>query len=674
MALAYLRYEDSDGQQCRFTMDLGRNRYYAYAIGDGETMVQHGVRLLQNRHYASRVLGPLPDDSDGRGELQVPCQQFDRENQAIQLISFRRADRVGPAVSEIVTVPSDGAGDGAGDRLLPEISLVRSMEVDAQMMPNPYAAAPVRPMAAYAQIMERRPLSTAQFLDGLVSLLPTLLQNAGPLLTSLFGGGGGGAAAGSSVPDALLRFVQQLLQATAAPPAAPPPLTPPRPTTASVQAMSAPVFMPTTMSGQRTYSEPMFAFAALAPLAPMLLQALPALAPVLQQVLNPQTIQAVLQTADPNRLVGTVANAVQGLAQLGMQGQQAQMDFVRAIHPNLDDPALNQLLATLSTNLQEDGRSHHYRRVQSVRLHFGSLPPVQLAGRQVVACRYGADLEFPLLVETKRPIPPGIARLVIKHATTLEVMARARVETPPCNDGALPVVPRLAAQDLTKLVPGEDYLVNAHLVWKNKSGEKIGVMTTQAITVVGEFTFDSVEQAGTPVALNDVDRYRDFWHKVWQDSFTRDLSHVEFEVKYYYVLEHDRTENGQVETTINETEHGVRRSTSRLKSGLLLSPNRLNELLPRISSYKPLDEARLAALLAPSYVKRLHLAARTHVKFAGRPGRSAALWVFPEMKVEAITLLRAAEVRTTGQVMRLEPETIHFPAPALVHFVGVGSQ
>jgi hypothetical protein len=101
MALAYISYEESDGENRRFQIDLGSNRYYGYAIGGGDPVKRNGIALLASPRYESGVLGPIESD-DGRDELLVPEHQFGRENRFIQLQSFRERDGSGPAVSAIL--------------------------------------------------------------------------------------------------------------------------------------------------------------------------------------------------------------------------------------------------------------------------------------------------------------------------------------------------------------------------------------------------------------------------------------------------------------------------------------------------------------------------------------------------------------------------------------------
>jgi hypothetical protein len=158
---------------------------------------------------------------------------------------------------------------------------------------------------------------------------------------------------------------------------------------------------------------------------------------------------------------------------------------------------------------------------------------------------------------------------------------------------------------------------------------------------------------------------------VWQDSFSKDIARREYECKYYYLLKPELTDTEQAQTDVIEKEEGIRKATGRIKAGLLLSPNRLNELLPQISSQPSLSEAELKALLDPRFIDRVSLAARYSAKFGGRPERPAALWVFPEMKIQRIRLRQADQVDESGHIISLTDREVRFPIPVLAHFVGV---
>lgn len=407
-------------------------------------------------------------------------------------------------------------------------------------------------------------------------------------------------------------------------------------------------------------------------IAPALLAALPALMPLLQQVLSPQTIQGVLQVADPNRLIGTVTQGITQLGQLGAQIQQQELQHLERINPGVDDPALMNLLSSMSANVRET--KVHHRRVSAVKLHFEEITPLPLQGREIPVFQLGHDWAFPLSLETPKTVPPGELRLLIKDAHSLEVIAKQRLKTPPLAAGRLSIVNKLPADQLTKIRPGGDYLACVYLLWRNKAGKRMGTSLTQLFTVADEFTFDGIEEAGDLIPLNDVDKFRDFWHETWRQDFSRDLIRIELECQYYFLLQPDELTNAHLATTTKITEKGLHRRQGRLESGVLLSPNRLNELLPKISAYPQLNEKELGALLAPGFIRHTHTAARTSVKFGGRPGQTAALWVYPEVKVKQVMLQHAAQTNDHGAATKLEPNIVHFPMPVLAHFVGVQSQ
>ncbi|WP_157619035.1 hypothetical protein [Skermanella stibiiresistens] len=655
--MACIRFVDSGRGVARFKVDVGRNRWYAYAIGEGGTQRRNGLTMLDARSHTSELLGPLDPSEDGRTELEVPTRLFSGRDRSIQLMSFRTPGRDGPALSEIVVVPPnlDLSGDGLAD--LPEISMTRSRTLAAP--PRQAAAIPtVRRALAPA-----RPLSTAQFLDGLLALLPQILPAAGSILGGLLDGGG---AKGPSGPPAgggdLQQLVAQILKALAPAGAA-------APAPAKADAKSLALGMSRGMDRgakkRGRYSE--------AAVAPALLAALPALMPVLQQVLSPETIKGLFNMVDPKNVLGAVTDAVTSVGKLGLDAEKQELEHLRALNPGVDDPALNQLLLSMSAHLEEPRAHPRYRRVPTVRLTFTDLVETTVDGRTVTAFLLGRALLFPLMVQTPRPLPEARLVLILKDATTLEPLARTRVAVPAGTAGPLPEAPGFPVEDLQRLVAGRDYLVCAHLIWRNKRGDKVGAAMSHSIHMVGEHSPGAVDATGPAVPLDDVGRHRDFWHKVWEDELDDDHRRIELEARYVTLMEPDRTTNARVETVVRTEPVGVRKLEGRLKSGLVLCPNALNELLPDIAGAPMLAPTELAALMTPGFVRRFGLSARSSVKFAGRGGATVALWVFPEVKVATIALQRAADVAPSGQVLRFEPRHVSFPLPCKVHFVGTSS-
>ncbi|MBC8137110.1 MAG: hypothetical protein H8F28_14620 [Fibrella sp.] len=709
MALAILRFEEADGGIVRFHADIGGNRFYRYQIGDDGAHDGGGFATLANPRHESDLIGPLRPAALGRTTIEIPIGLFGRNDRFVQLTSYRESPDIGAAVSEIVEVPfavlppglprDEGREDRETDEPMPRNRLrpftkgwdTRAMQQQQIQRPartpinvsgngntNGLGAAFTytnsRPAndAAYAAPFAYREArySDAMFLEAIGSLLSSALPvvnqvigglggagGVGKILGGLLGGGGGGSAAPTANPSGanpqsvtpdLARQIAELIRILSAPSAA---------------------ATPTAKSLSDTgYSQQM--------IAPMLLAALPALAPLLGQVLNPQTINAVMSNVGPKASIGAVTDAVKDIGGMNIQAYKNIMDHIQAIMPSSDTtPLLNHLLA-VSASLSETTILPSYRRVETVRVHFVQQPPVALRGREQTV--YHADtpqgLAFPLTVETPRPIRSATLYLLVKEAETLHVVAEKQWEVTNIGAGAFSETPRLSAGELAALSPGAEYLVCTYLVWKTKRGERIGASRTQVIHLAGEYSYQGMETGGEIVPLNDVEKFRPYWHKVWQESFTREKRRWEWDCKYYYALHAESSTSERLETVTEETPGGGRRIEGRLKSGLRLSLSELNALLPQISPHPALNAAQLKALSAPAPLAAFGRAARSKAQFRGSEGDSVALWIYPEMRIQPAVLLRAGTPDANGLVTEMTEETVHFPVPALAHFVGVSTE
>ena len=115
MSMAFVQREGSGpGGAVRFRLDLGSSRYFTYRIGPRERVDEDGFELLADPSYVAPLAGPLPPERLGRVVLDVPANRFDRENAYLQLISYRDAPDIGPAVSDLVHAgPAAGVRPGA---------------------------------------------------------------------------------------------------------------------------------------------------------------------------------------------------------------------------------------------------------------------------------------------------------------------------------------------------------------------------------------------------------------------------------------------------------------------------------------------------------------------------------------------------------------------------------
>lgn len=697
MALAFLRFSGPDGEgRLQFDVELGRNRFYAYAVGDGEVDRSRGFAVMANRSYTSPLFGPIAEHPVGRTSMVVPREQFDREHQYLQLTSFRTRELIGPAISDIVRVP---IGSTRGTDIP---SIVFGM--GTTMPTSVEYAAPRRASVAFAY-REAPQFSEAQFLDALLPILQNVIPKVLPVVEkflpaigNLFGGGaaagggggvGGGTTTAPPVPGVLqtlaqpdtLKLIQDLLAQIATLQGAGAAANKSGAKSLGMGGASRRSGAFATSLGAAPPINDKYSEAKIAPLlalAPMLMQALPALMPVLEKVLSPEMVKTVLDNLGPAKMIGAVTDSMKEIGKLGLDAEKESNAHLRALNPMAVHAPVDALLAdmSLATSAGAPGQldpSPMYRRVESVTVDFADVTPVMIHGRTRVCYRHGADLAFPLTVQTPREITDARVVVMVKDAVTRALVAEVRVAAASVTSGRLTVTPVLPAAKLSALVPNEDYLVCAYLLWRNKAKKVIGTSRSQLATIVGEFTFDRVEESTALLPLNDVDRYRDFWHKAWQDSFTGDRRRAELECKYYYALEPDRTANAAMQTVLKEGENRDRVLVARVKSGMIVSLASLNRLVPLIASAPALGEAELAALRSPDFVERFNQAARFKANFHARPGATVALWIYPVMKLQQIVLLQAATTSGTGHVTALSEHPVRFPMPALVHTIGARS-
>jgi hypothetical protein len=307
-----------------------------------------------------------------------------------------------------------------------------------------------------------------------------------------------------------------------------------------------------------------------------LLALAPMLMPLLQQVLNPQTIQSVIDA--PNRSAQTVINGIMDAARIG-----------------LNDPGLDQLLMNMSLSLSGGQSGIAFRRSEQVRLTFDDFIGLQLGGQTKVLfaqgrpLRFPAHLELPTLKDGSRPtLAPAVLQLQVKDHDTLAVVIEKRFDLPPIAvSGPLPVVAELTVAEAEKLSRDKVYLVSLALVWKTRKGQKQGALVTTRMDLVGPSVFDRIDETGPVVDLADPTRFRDYWHRIWSGRLEKDSKRYAVEVTY-------------------------------LTAPLVA----LNRLLGAIApDAKPLDADELAALDQPELRERLMLMARKPIALRGVPAK-----------------------------------------------------
>jgi hypothetical protein len=414
-----------------------------------------------------------------------------------------------------------------------------------------------------------------------------------------------------------------------------------------------------------------------ATVAPALLAALPALMPLLEKVLTPETIKGILDTANPTKIIGAVTDSVKEIGKLGLDFDKQSNEHLRALNPMGVHAPVDDLLkgmgfaASVSPDVTREKGEPAYRRVESVEVQFAGASPVMIHGRSRVCYRKGEEIAFTLDVKTPRPIPEATVSVLVKDPETRKILVRKSVGASQVNTGRLARRIALAGDDLKPLQTGEEYLVCVYLTWKNAKGKVIGTSRTQMITLIGEYVFDRIED-GAVVPLNDVAKYRPFWHKAWQGSFSRSCTKWTSRASTTTSSSRRARANAPVETTRCLEKGDSHAKKGRLKSGMTTSVG-ASTLIPLVSNGKPLPEAHLSALSSSDFVARFNTAARFRAALSGKPGVTGALWVYPEVKLHEVVLFKAASTDADSHVRELTEERVRFPIPVSVHVIGARS-
>lgn len=665
MALAILQQSESGNGKLSFQLGLGDNRYYRLLVGGPETVNEQGIARMERVARQTQVLGPTPDHPSGQIEVAVPRQWFDRKNRHLQLVSYRTPNEQGPAWSEIVSV--FGFQDDSGDSLLPAtrvqgMSLGRSAPL---ALPAAQAAA-----FSYKEVTLSRANS---FLDVLKGLLPSLLGGAQKAVGEVANKNPNAAPVMSGLQQLLgSPQIMDILQAILG--AAKPGLTTQQslPTYRQSQAMTIPI-----------------------PIIDALLKAVPALAPVLQSAVqgltNPQFIDAIGRNSPVTKILDGSKEILKDVLGLNID-----------LNTNVEDMTkfgsdINSLVAhmlnrpsafaeTKSLALPARARSFSLSAVKpdemkQAGIAFLPVPQVLLGfgyaagdeGRADLASlhfAFGQAIQVPLRLNTPKPIAKALLSLSIRRLDGV-VMARQRHTLSGLSNGDLPLLPSFSAAELAELEPGQEYTLSARLLWPGKKGQRLGTAASRLVSFLPALSYDRVVEAqGVLIPLNDLDRHRAAWHKVWGAGLTREFRDIVLDCKYYLTLRRGLQPSARLETLTKFEESRSGKQQGLLKSGMEWGLEALNALIPLLGKGNPLSAEELKALDTPQFAHRFTQVARLKVDFWGLDGESVALWTYPEVRMTEIVLKAIASVNAHGQVTAMQERSISLPIPEKIHFIG----
>lgn len=642
MGLAILEPDDigSDGQRW-FRFDIGSAPFYRFAVGGPERRRLDGISLIDRPVWISPMLGPLAPQNMGRGRFGIDESLFNREAEFVQMMSYRSATREGPAVSAIMRsrrpLPTHGPTRG------PAIAMARpSMQPRRPMIRG--SRAPVEAMSFWS------------ILSGLAPMVGQLLGGIGNIGTVAATPTGGSDILQRLADPATLRMLNDLIGQIGRAPA--PPAAPPAP-------------IATQQSVRYSHAQ----------IAPALLAALPALAPLLQQVLSPQTIQTLVDA--PNRSAQTIINGITDVMKLGILNNQAEDEHLRKLNPGVDDASFDRLLAGLGLGKAGRRAGRDWLRTTRVRLAFDGLRSVTVAGVNQVVFAQDRAISLPMLVDLptlKSGKAPRLAEaelmLEVKDPNSLAVVKRLSTPVSDIAAAGPAGTITLPADQVAQLEAGRDWLLSVSLSWKGPktlNRRRLGCVMTQIIHLAGPYMFNALHDEGPAIDLADPARYRPFWHKVWAGRFEADAKRFETEVDYRYGWDADAHDTLREDSDIRTrpAERSVASIQARVKSGLTLTPEILAGLAAQLDpGAAPLDPDVRVALQDPLLAQRLALGARAMVTLRGRKDEAFALWTYPAVRRATLSLLQPSDVLDNGNVIAFATREWPFAVPVAINLVG----
>lgn len=414
-----------------------------------------------------------------------------------------------------------------------------------------------------------------------------------------------------------------------------------------------------------------------AKIAPALLAALPALMPVLEKVLSPDMIKAIGE--QPVKLFNAIAEA-------GLKHTQQELNHLEKINPGVDDPAFDNIVNSMSV---KSAVSIDSTFSNAISIRFLNAKGIVVAGKEKVVYDKRNKISLPIELKANAKaketatIPKGIFQLIVQDGDTMEVLLEKRFKEKNIALGAPLGVINLSSDEAGRLPDNKDLKVELTFNWR-KGDKTLGTFMNHYIMLTDGYLFQRPgSEFTTHFALNDVNRFRNYWHKIWEGGPTsHERWKIDFECKYYYHLNEEdasikklstRKKMVSDSTDSEEDKDDYRRKIkAKLKSGMEISLEAYNELL-KLHDLSPLGQEQLNAFKSQEFVKQAALAARFSADFRGRKGETSALWAYPEGNFQSYTLSKVVTSDATGMVTETQEEEVQFPRFSSVHFIGTQS-
>lgn len=667
MALAIVQQAEPRGNALVVSLETGSNRYFQVWVGSKERVVEEGISRMESPVKRTPILGPLPDSALGRVQLPIPRRWFDRKNRYLQVATYSSPKGAGPAWSSIL--PITGFTDDSGDSLLPiHLPTVQSMSLPStQNAPFRYKEMPLSRQMNFMEILKG-------ILPGLLGAAGDAMQKSAdknPKMKEVTT-----KAADLVKSDQVAGLLEALLAA----------LIPPK---KEVKEKAA------SLSWQGHSQQMMIPI----PIIDALLKAVPALAPVLQSAVqgltDPKFIDAIGRNSPVNKILDSstdiikdvlganvdVNTNVEDMTQFGsdINTMLAAMLKQNEIKPeskaqslSLFPKTMKSITLSTATNDQLKASGIDFLPVPQVMLSLGlQTNGTHLADLASVYFASGRDIRMPLNVATPKPIAKAWLFAGIRSANGKKWILRKKYKVEQVSNGPLAIIPTFTAQELAGLAPNMEYTLSFRMVWPNKRGQRVGTAVSRVVKFVAPLAYDRVvEGGGQPIPLNDIAKFRDYWHKVWGVQMTQDFRDIALDCKYYVTMSTGTGPNHRLETLTQFEADRTGKHQGKLKSGMEWGLESLSALIPLVSDKPALSSAEKAALSDAGFAHRFTQVARMKVEYWGLEGESVALWTYPEVKMHDVILKTPLVVDDNGMVAEMGEKIVQVPIPSQVHFIG----
>ncbi len=420
-----------------------------------------------------------------------------------------------------------------------------------------------------------------------------------------------------------------------------------------------------------TYSE--------AKIAPALLAALPALLPLIEKALNPETIKAIGD--QPVKLINAVAD-------VGLKHTKQELDHLEKINPGIDTTSVETILNSLSLNPPVSAHKKDQFSPEVV-IDVVAVETVNVGGKDKTVYSSGSTIIIPIQLgaggnkySDKEVIPKGIFKLAIQDGSTMKNLLEKefKITDVPLR---VPIQNIQISQDELQSLPlHKDLKAEITFRWQ-EGGQSMATFKNHYLQITDGYIFqrlgDGVVQS---FELNQVDRHREFWHKIWEGGpSTHERWEIDIDCRYFYALssspqiKRNETRRKLVSDTHGEEDDSKhrRKVALMLKSGMEVSLEAYNELLQQLDQ-PPLDEMQISSLRSESFEKRSGQVGTIGAELKGRKGERSSLWVYPEGEVLPLELSRVTQSNEIGLVTSTVDEEVLFPRFTSMHFIGTRSE